>query len=129
MKYKVLDTLKALTTQGEIVLLPGQIITLPHDKAITLLNENKITPAEQVAYRVYSEILQTHLWVVETDKDMHSLRSQGVTEAIYTQKEISEIKKLPKESLGDIHQVKATFPESTIQKTKKRHTNERQGGQ
>ena len=63
MKYQVLDTFTVKTSQGEIELQPGQVITLPHETAIKLLNEGKITPVEKVAYKVYSEILQAHLWV------------------------------------------------------------------
>ena len=38
-------------------LQPGQFITMPHDLAIRLINEYKITPVEKVAYKVFSEIL------------------------------------------------------------------------
>ncbi len=118
MKYKVLDSLKAQTTQGEMELQPGQVITLPHDKAIRLLNEGKITPIEKVAYKVYSEILQAYLWVVDTDEDMHSLRSQGVSEAIYTGDEIRKLRSLSKDSLKEIHKVKQVFPESIVEEVK-----------
>ena len=97
-------------------LQPGQVITMPHDKAIRLLNEGKITPIEKIAYKVYSEVLQAHLWVVDTDQDMHTLRNQGITEAIYTGKEIEELKKLPKEDLQEIHKIKDVFPKSIVQK-------------
>ena len=114
MKYKVLDSLKVQTSQGRMELQPGQVITLPHDKAVRLLNEGKVTPIEKVAYKVYSEILQAYLWVVETDQDMHSLRSQGITEAIYTYPEIAELKKLSKEDVKEIHRVKEIFENSKI---------------
>ena len=42
MKYKVLDSFKALTSQGEMELQPGQVITLPHDLALRLLGEGRI---------------------------------------------------------------------------------------
>ena len=121
MKYKVLETFKVKTTKEEIDLQPGQVITLPHDTAIKLLNEGRITPVERVAYRVYSEILQAYLWVVETDEDKHALRSQGATKAIYTGYEIEELKKLSKEDLKEIHRVKEVFPESCIEEIKKNH--------
>lgn len=72
----------------------------------------------KVAVKVWSEILQAYLWIVETDKDMHSLRSQGVKEAIYTKHEIGELKKLSKEDLKRIHKVKETFSESVIEEIK-----------
>lgn len=114
MKYQVLDTFKVKTSTGEMELQAGQIITLPYDKALRLLNEGKITPVERVAYKVYSELLEGYLWIVETDQDMHSLRSQGISEAIYTHHEIRELKKLSKEDLKEIHKVKEVFPISTI---------------
>lgn len=119
MKYQVLELFKVKTSQGEMELQPGQIITLPKDKAIKLLNEGKITPIEKVAYRVYSEILQAHLWVVDTVEDMHSLRSQGIAETIYSHDEIKELRKLSKEDLREIHKVKEIFPESTIEEIKR----------
>ena len=71
MRYKVLEPFRVKTSKEEMELQAGQVITLPQDKAIRLLNEGRITPIDKVAYKVYSEILQAYLWVVETDKDMH----------------------------------------------------------
>ena len=122
MKYKVLDSFKALTSEGEMELQPGQVITLPHDKAIRLLNEGKITPIEKVAYKVYSEILQAYLWIVETDEDMHSLRSQGIKEAIYSHDEIRTLKGGEKDSLKAIHQVKEVFEDSHVDKAIKKRS-------
>ena len=118
MRYQVLETFKVKTSQGEIELQAGQTITLPHDKVLKLLNEGKIRPVERVAYRVYSEILEAYLWVVETDHDMHSLRSQGVSEAIYRPDEIKKLKGLDKDSLKAIHNAKKAFAESTIEEVK-----------
>src|SRR4030043_835239 len=114
MKYQVLEAFKVRTSQGEMKPQPGQVITLPHDKAIRLLNEGKITPIERVAYKVYSEILQAYLWIVDTDQDMHSLRSQEVSEAIYTADEIRKLKGGEKDSLKAIHQVKEVFEDSHV---------------
>lgn len=116
MRYHVLKPFKVKTPKEEIELKPRQVITLSHDKAIKLLSEGKITPVEKVAYKVYSEILQTFLWVVYGPKDMSTLRDQGITEAIYIEQEIAELKKLPKETLKVIHEVKEVFPMSTIEK-------------
>jgi hypothetical protein len=116
VKYIVLDRLKALTRQGETELQAGQIITLPNEKAVKLLNKGKITPADRVAYKVYSEILKGFLWVVYGAADMKILREQGVTEAIYTGQDIVELKKLSQEDLKDIYKVKQVFTESTVKK-------------
>jgi hypothetical protein len=118
MKYQVLELFKVKTSQGEMELPRGQVITLPKDTAIRLLNEGKITPIEKVAYKVYSEILQTYLWVVDTDEDMHSL---GVSEAIYTHEEIRKLKLLYKDSLKEIHKLKEVFEDSTIEEIKKKN--------
>jgi hypothetical protein len=120
MKYKTLDRLKVRTLHGELELQAGQIITLPHNTAIRLLNEGKITPIERVAYKVYSEPLQAYLWVVETDQDMHSLRSRGIKEAIYTSNEIKKLKGIDKDTLKEIHKVKEVFETSKIEEVKTR---------
>jgi hypothetical protein len=118
MKYQVLDIFKVKTSTGELELQTGQIITLPYDKAIRLLNEGKITPIERIAYKVWSELLQAYLWVVDTDDDMHSLRSKKVSEAIYTGDEIRNLKNLCKDSLREIHKVKEVFPDSIVDEIK-----------
>jgi hypothetical protein len=79
MRYQVITSFRVDTDQGEIELLPGQIINLAQCKASKLLAEGKITPAERVAYKVYSEILHAHLWVVYGPEDR--LRAQGISEA------------------------------------------------
>jgi hypothetical protein len=74
---------------------------------------------DRMAYKIYSEILQDHLWVVESASDMHSLRAQGVTEAIYTAQEIAELKGADKEQLQAVHKAKTVFPYSVIINSKK----------
>lgn len=123
MRYQVLESFKVKTSQTEKVIEAGQIITLPQDRAIKLLNEGKITPIEKVAYKVYSEILQAYLWIVDTDQDMHSLRaSQGVSEAIYTAGEIKKLKCLSKDSLREIYKVKQVFENSKIEEITAKET-------
>ena len=119
MRYAILDPFKIKTTQGEMQLEAGQVITLSSEKAIRLLNEGKITPIEKVAYKVWSEILQGYLWIVETAQDMHSLRSQGFSEAIYTSDEVQKLKGMTSESLREIHKVKEVFLKSNIEEIKK----------
>jgi len=118
VKYQVLEAFKVKTSQGEMELQPRQIIALQSEKALKLLSEGKITPIEKVAYKVWSEILQTYLWIVDTDEDMHSLRSQGISEAIYIAEEIKKLKGMDKEGLKAVHQVKKVFPESSIEEIK-----------
>jgi hypothetical protein len=118
MRYRVLEPFKVKIPKEEMELQPGQVITLPHDKTLTLLNERKISPIEKVAYRIYSELLGCCLWVVETDHDLHSLRSQGISEAIYTAEEIQKLRRLNKDSLKEIHKIKQVFPESIVDEIK-----------
>ena len=77
-----------------------------------------ITQAERVAYRVFAENLQAHLWVVYGPDDLKALRRQGVTEAVYTSQEIAELRKLPKGALKTIHEAKEIFPMATIEEVK-----------
>lgn len=115
MMFKVLETFEAETPSGTLTLKEGQKVRLSKDEAILLIEEGKITPIEKIVYRIYSNILEDFLYVVETDQDMHSLRSRCVQEAIYTASEIKELKKLSTKDLKEIHKVKETFPESIIE--------------
>ena len=115
MRYQVLEIFRVRTSKGEMELQRGQVLTLPQDKAIKLLNEGKVTIIEKVAYKVWSEILKAYLWVIADDEDMHTLRSQGVTDAIYKADEIRKLKGLDKGSLKEIHKVKEVFKESKVE--------------
>ena len=119
MTFEVLKEFDTETPEGTFMLKKGQKVRLSKEEAIPLIQNGLIQPIEKVPYKVYSEILQSNLWIVETDQDMHSLRSQGITEAIYTADEIKELRKLSKEDLREIYKVKETFPESTIEETKR----------
>ena len=48
MKYKVLDSFKAQTTQGEMVLQEGQIVNLPDTLAVKLIQKGRVTPLEPI---------------------------------------------------------------------------------
>ena len=79
-----------------------------------------LSARRKVGVKVYSEILGCYLWIVRSDEDMHFLRSQGVTETIYTQDEIRRLKGLDRDSLKEIHKVKEAFPESKVEEIIKR---------
>ena len=115
MRYQVKKPFRVKTSQGEMELQPGQIITLSREKAIQLLNDGKIIPMERVAYRVYSNILQAFLWVVDTDEDTKALRNKNITEPIYTADEIRKLNGINKEDLKKIHKVKEVFEDSRIE--------------
>ena len=102
------------------------LIEPPKEKAMPLLNllrENKEAVIQylrqgksRLAYKIYSEILNSFLWVVETDKNAEALRASGVTEPVYTGAEITELKKIKpnKEYLEALHNIKAVFPQAAI---------------
>ena len=118
MTFEVLKEFETETPEGTLMLKEGQKVRLSKEEAMSLIQDGLIQPIEKVVYKVYSEILQAYLWVVDTDQDMHSLRSQDITEAIYTGNEIRKLKGLGKDSLKEIHKVKEVFPESIVDEIK-----------
>ncbi|OGW38229.1 MAG: hypothetical protein A2Y97_13920 [Nitrospirae bacterium RBG_13_39_12] len=102
-------------TQGNLVETKGKTNENFHHKKVS---------NGRAAYKIYSEILQAYLWVVDTDEDMHSLRaSQDVSEAIYTADEIKKLKGLSSEPLREIHKVKEVFENSKIEQVNHETTN------
>jgi hypothetical protein len=122
MKYEVKENIRIKTSKTEMELLPGQIVTLPHDKAMQLLNEGRITPLEMVAYKVYSEALECNLWVVDTDKDMHTLREQGIKTPVYLIAECKKLKGVSREHLKAVHEVKKVFEGATVEQVIKKES-------
>ena len=121
MKYRILKPIKISTPAEDRTLPEGQIITLPKEKALPLIEKGKIEPVGRVSYRVYSEILEAFLWVVADYEDIKALRtSQKVTEAIYTEDEIRKLKGLDREGLKAIHTVKEIFENSKVEKVEEK---------
>lgn len=125
MTYKVLTKFKALTDRGEMEVQAGQIITLEREKALMLLGDGKIIPTVKVAYRIYSEILQAFLWVIDTDEDMKTLRDRHITEPIYTTAEIRKLKGIDREDLKKVHRVKEIFENSQVEEVQ--HKKDQEG--
>ena len=116
MTFEVLKEFETETPEGTFMLKEGQKIRLSKEEAIPLIQDGLIQPIEKVAYRIYSNILQAYLWVTANDKDSKTIKaSQGFSEAIYAADEIKERRKLSKDDLREIYNVKETFPESTIE--------------
>ena len=81
-----------------------------------LYTEAMLRTDRKVAVKVYSEVLGCHLWVTtNTDEDMHTLRNQGVTEAIYSRDEVDKLKGISKDSLKAIHKIKEVFEKSRVE--------------
>ncbi len=118
MKFRISETIKLKTSKGKLELQTGQIVTLPHDVAVKLLNGNKITPIGKAIYKVYSKILDAYLWVVATDAEMRKMLAEGVEEPIYTYDDITKLEGVSKEGLKAIHKIKRVFPGSTVEDIK-----------
>ncbi len=93
-----------------------EILKRNRETVIAYLRQKAKTP--ELAYKIYSEILDACLWVVEMPEAVQKLRQQGVTEPVYTRAEIVELKKLPKDDKGRqalscIHRVKVVFASDT----------------
>lgn len=114
MKYQVLKPMKVMTSKGEREIEAGQIVELEKDKAIPLLEKGKIVPVEQVAYKIYSELLGCYLWVIETDRDLADIQAD---EAFYTKDEIRKLHGIDKNTLKVIHEAKAML-NGTIERVK-----------
>ena len=125
MRYQVRKPFRVKTSDGEIELQPGQIVTLDRENAVQLITMGKIIPTQKVAYRIYSEILQAFLWVVDTDEDTKDLRNKGITEPIYTADEIRKLKGIDKEGLKLVHKAKEEFEKSKVEDVQQKKDLER----
>lgn len=96
----------------------GAVFELPKEKALPLIEAGLITPEGRVAYKVYSNILQCFLWVVQDDADADKLIAEGISEPIYTGHEIVELKKLSRDDLRAIHEVKTIFEQAQVEDVK-----------
>ncbi len=110
MRYQIKEPLKAKTLQGEIELQAGQVITLPEDKAIRLIEAGKVRPISESMleqYKAFIQWLKSYQMTIEdikeadielydsiltavenTDKAFYSENLPGFTEGIYTVKNI-----------------------------------------
>ena len=79
-----------------------------------LLDEPVAHPQVIYAYRIYSEILESHIWVVKDQHDLAQLRAEGIQEPIYTYKEIELLKGTTTEALKTINEAKKVFTLSEV---------------
>lgn len=100
MRYQVIKDIEVKTPAGTVRLSQGQIIQLDRAEAISLIEDGIIMPTNRVAYKVYSNILQAYLWVVQ---DLEELKTKDLSEPVYTEDEIRKLKGMDKESLQAIH--------------------------
>jgi hypothetical protein len=118
VKFRISETIKLKTSKGKLELKPGQVVALPHDAAVKLLNDNKITPIGKAIYKVYSKILDDFLWIVANEKELRNLIAEGVQDAIYIHHDIEQLDGISKEGLKAIHKIKRVFPGSTVEDIK-----------
>ncbi len=64
MKFRISETIKLKTSKGKLELQPGQIVTLPADVALELVNEGSLAPIGKAIYKIYSKILDDFIWIV-----------------------------------------------------------------
>jgi hypothetical protein len=59
----------------------------------------------RIAVKIWSELLQAHLWVVADDKDIELFRTHGLRGEIYTSAEIQKINCMDKGSMQAVHEL------------------------
>ncbi len=118
MKFRISETIKLKTSKGKLELKPGQVVTLPADVALELVNDGRIAPIGKAIYKIYSKILDDFLWIVANEKDLRDLIAEGVQDAIYIHNDIKQLEAISKEGLKAIHKIKKAFPGATIEDIK-----------
>lgn len=95
------------------------------DKYLSRIEAEDKKP-KKISYKIYSKILEDYLWIVTTDKARKELIAEGVKDAIYTQKEVSNLidEGISKEGLVAIHKIKRGFPGSSIEDITDENINE-----
>ena len=129
---KILDDLRNLGYR--ITVNPGDVINLSYKgnseadtiKARPLIAELKANKAGALkvlrrTYKIYSKILDEHLWIAANEAEMKKLIDEGTTEIIYTQDEVLKLKSqnLSDDAIKDIHKFKKSFRGSTIDEIEK----------
>ncbi len=123
MKFRISETIKLKTSKGKLELQPGQVVTLPADIALELVNDGRIAPIGKAIYKIYSKILDDFLWIVANEKELRDLIAEGVQDAIYIHNDIEKLDGISKEGLKAVHKIKRVFPGSTVEDIK--HKNEK----
>ncbi|MDA8104750.1 MAG: hypothetical protein M0Z71_05165 [Nitrospiraceae bacterium] len=71
---------------------------------------------ERAAVKIYSEILQAFLWVVQDETDKKTMRERGSTrETIYSKDEVRALKGKGSDHLRAVHEAKTIFPYSRVE--------------
>ena len=68
-------------------------------------NESKNVKRNHVAAKVWSELLQAHLWVVADEEDIELFTTHGLRGEIYTADEIRKLNCMDRDSLKALHTI------------------------
>lgn len=68
-------------------------------------DESKNVNRSHVAVKVWSELLQAHLWVVADKKDIEVFTTNGLTGEIYTADEIRKLNCMDRDSMKALHTI------------------------
>ena len=79
---------------------------LVHEENTTRASEeSKNGKRSHIAVKVWSELLQAHLWVVADEEDIKVFTTHGLRGEIYTSDEILELNCMDKGSMKAIHEL------------------------
>lgn len=107
MNYQVLNPFKVKTSQGEVILTPGQIIRLNPDSADSLLASGKIKPNDSIG-EIHSEPLEetldSILWTARDTiiKNLDGRQYKATAEVRNVEDEIASLYKETLSSQGSI---------------------------
>jgi len=68
-------------------------------------NENENCKHSHIAVKVWSELLQAHLWVVADEEDIGLFTTHGLTGEFYTEDEIQKLNCMDRDSLKALHTI------------------------
>jgi len=78
---------------------------LHKDEASQASEESKNGNRSYVAVKVWSELLQAHLWVVSDEEDIELFTTRGLTGEFCTVDEIQKLNCMDRDSLKALHSI------------------------
>ena len=68
-------------------------------------NESRNGKSSRVAVKVWSELLQAHLWVVASEEDVELFTTHGLKGEIYTSDDIQKLNCMDGDSMKALHKI------------------------
>ena len=116
MKCQVIESFKVSSSKGVLEFQPGQEVILPEEIALKMIAESRIVSLEKGAYRGYSDIVKSHIWIAKDKSELEALRaSENISEPAYTTEELKMLEGLDKDALEVIKNVKKIFELATLE--------------